>query len=162
MTLGHFTESALLVPRLLGETQANVIRELAGRLRRAERIDDLEGFIAPVMEREAAVPTLIGDGVALPHARGSGIKSLSLAVGFSAGGIPWPGRDSIVHVVFMSAIPFTETRRYLSLLSGLSKLVQDDTAFQNFINSTRAEQMLEVLESYPVDLPQHGNDLIER
>jgi fructose PTS system EIIBC or EIIC component len=154
MTLGHFTEPTLLVPRLLSETQPDVIMELAKRLARAARIHDPEDFVLPVLEREDHVPTLIGDGVALPHARGSGVSALSLAVGFSKTGIPWPDRNAVVHVVFMSAIPFAETQSYLALLAGLSKLIQDETLFTRLKSAARPEKILAVLDSVEIAMPE--------
>lgn len=156
MTVGQFTEPVLLVPRLLSDTQASAIQELAKRLYRAERIEDADGFCAPVMERELGAPTLIGNGVAMPHARGAGVTSLSLAVGISDAGIPWPERDSMVHVVFLSAIPFSQTQTYLSLLMGLSRLVQDESAFESLKNAARTEQMIEILNSISLEQPERA------
>jgi fructose PTS system EIIBC or EIIC component len=149
MTLGQFTEPKLLIPRVLSDRQEGVIRELAKRLETSGRIENAPAFLEAVLTRETEMPTFI-DGVALPHARGGAVQTLSFAVGLSAAGIPW-GEDNrrITHAVFLFAVPLSEAQTYLSLLSGLSHLMRDERAFTALKEAVQPEEMLHVLNQVP-------------
>lgn len=148
MTLGQFTEPKLLIPRLLSDRQEGAIHELTKRLEVTERIQNAPAFLEAVLKRESELPTFIGEGVAVPHVRGGAVNTLSVAVGLSAAGIPWGlDRRRIAKVVFLFAVPLTEAHTYLSLLSGLSTLINDDMAFTALKRATQPEDMHSVLRA---------------
>jgi mannitol/fructose-specific phosphotransferase system IIA component (Ntr-type) len=147
MTLGLFTEPKLLIPRLLSDRQDVALQELTGRLEATQRIQNTPAFLEAVLKRETEMPTLL-ECVAVPHVRGGAVEKLSLAVGLSATGIPW-GWDKCrrARAVFLFAVPWAEAQTYLSLLSGLSRLVQDKMAFAALRGATQPEEMLSVLHA---------------
>ena len=147
MTISRFTETKLLIPRLLSERQDGAIQELTKRLDATGRIENAPAFLEAVLEREMEMTTFV-EGVAVPHVRGRAVKQLSVAIGLSAAGIPW-GREKrrVAHAVFLFAIPLIEAATYLSLLSGLSSLIQDEIAFTALRQAMQPEEMLAVLNS---------------
>jgi len=150
MSAGEFTENKLLVPRLLSHDQLGAIQELTKRLQATGRVQDAAAFYQAVLQREYMLRTALTGGVVFPHARGTGIASLSLAVGLSGVGIPWgPTKGSVARVVFLLAIPMHETQRYLALLASLSRLSQDDDLLSSLRDCTQPEQMRQVLNLAP-------------
>jgi mannitol/fructose-specific phosphotransferase system IIA component (Ntr-type) len=147
MTIGQFTEPKLLIPCLLSDRQDGAIQELTKRLEATGRIENSPGFLEAVLKRETEMPTFI-EGVAVPHVRGGAVQKLSVAVGLSATGIPW-GLDKrrVAHAVFLFAVPLTEAQTYLSLLSGLSSLIQDEVSFTALKRATQPEEMQSVLNT---------------
>ena len=147
MTLGQFTEAKLLIPRLLSDRQDGAIQELTKRLEATGRIESASGFLEAVLKRETEMPTFV-EGVGVPHVRGRAVQKLSVAVGLSAVGIPW-GWDQrrVAHAVFLFAVPISKAATYLSLLSGLSTLIQDEMAFTALKRATQPEEMLTVLNA---------------
>jgi mannitol/fructose-specific phosphotransferase system IIA component (Ntr-type) len=147
MTLGQFTEAKLLIPLLLSDRQADAIQELTQRLEATHRIENASAFLETVLKREMDMPTFI-DGVAVPHVRGGAVSKLSVAVGTCAAGIRW-GRDGrhVAQIVFLFAVPLTESNMYLSLLSGVSSLIQDEMAFSALKRATQPEEMHSVLNA---------------
>jgi mannitol/fructose-specific phosphotransferase system IIA component (Ntr-type) len=136
------------VPRLLSDDQRGAIQELTKRLHATGRIQDASAFYEAVCERESMLGAVWEGGVVFPHARGSGINALSLAVGFSPTGIRWEtAKGSMARVVFLLAIPLHETQRYLSLLAVLSRLSQDPELFAAWQSCSQPEQMLKLLNS---------------
>jgi mannitol/fructose-specific phosphotransferase system IIA component (Ntr-type) len=149
MRLAQFTEPKLLVPRLLSGDQFGALRELAKRLQNADRIDDAHAFFEAVLEREYMLQTTPELGVAFPHARGRGVNSLSYAVGLSTDGLTWgPAKASRVQIVFLFAVPISEARPYLMLLSGLSRFAQDEQARAGLLACSQPEQILERLAAF--------------
>ena len=148
MSLDAYTEPKLLVPRLLSSDQYGAIKELAKRLYSTRRIADAEAFFQSVLEREAMLQTAPERGVVFPHARGHGVKALSVAVGLSAPGITWgEDRRYRAHLIFLLAVPLSETRPYLALLSSLARLGQDEQLRSALLDCTQPEQMLELLNT---------------
>ena len=148
MTLGQFTEPRLLIPHLLSDRQDGAIQELTKRLAATGRIQNAPAFLEAVLKREAELPTFVGEGVAVPHVRGGAVPKLSIAVGLSSVGIPWSwDTRRVVKVVFLFAVPLTEAQTYLSLLSGLSSLINDEMAFDALRRATQPEEMLSVLNA---------------
>jgi mannitol/fructose-specific phosphotransferase system IIA component (Ntr-type) len=146
MTFGQFTEPRLLVPRLLSDRGDRAVHELARRLEATGRIHSAKAFVSAVLERDAALSMVIADGVVAPHARGGAVTRLSVAVGLSENGIPWGknGRTA-ARAIFLFAVPLGDAAGFLSLLSGLSTLIQDEMAFLALRRATQPEEMLNVL-----------------
>ncbi len=147
MTFGQFTESKLLIPHLHSSRSDGAIRELAKSLETTGRIGNPTAFLEAVLQREEEMPTFL-ESVAIPHARGAAVNKLSVAVGLSVPGIPW-GRDGrhIAKIVFLFAVPLSEARTYLSMLSGLSTLIHDEMACAALKHATQPEAMLGVLQT---------------
>lgn len=146
MTLAHFTEPRLLVPRLLSERQEDVIFELAKRLQCAERILNAGRFTQALMAAES-LPVAVLDSIAFPHLRGGAVKKLSLAIGLSQPGIRWGrGRSPIVHMVALFTVPLSEEQTYLSLVVAFSSFIKDESAFSELRQCVRCEAMSSVLE----------------
>jgi len=60
-------------------------------------------FYPSVVEREAIVSTLLGEGIALPHSLGLLAKKTVVVTLLSPCGIPWGDRET-AHVIFLLAI----------------------------------------------------------
>lgn len=105
----------------LGSTLEDVVRALAGRLRDAGRVSDLDGFVADVLAREAQGSTALPGGVALPHARSAGAATPSVAIA----ALPTPLAEGghQVDLVFLLAVPGDQPDRYLALLRQVSNAV---------------------------------------
>lgn len=161
MTLVKFTETKLMIPRLLSTDHAGAIKELTKKLHNAGRIDDPLAFFQAVLEREFMLRSYPESGVVFPHARGHGINSLFFAAGVSQEGIPWgSARGGRARLVILLAVPLSETQLYLGVLSGLSRLCQDEILLNRLLECHQAEEMMAVFDE--VEPPMHpraeGND----
>jgi mannitol/fructose-specific phosphotransferase system IIA component (Ntr-type) len=148
MTLGQFTEQGLLIPRLRGDRQEDVLRELAERLEVSGRLVDPSGFIEAVLKREGDAPTFIGNGLAIPHVREAGSHQLSFAAGLSRDGVPWG--PNIATVVCLFAVPSRDDGSYLWVIASLGKFIFDKKAFSVFRDAKHPEDMLDVLNKVEV------------
>jgi mannitol/fructose-specific phosphotransferase system IIA component (Ntr-type) len=144
MTLGQFTETDLLAPTLPGGSQDGAIAELTRRLELTGRIQNATAFLKEALAREAQQPMFVGKGVVVPHVRSSDALKLSVAVGLAGNGVAWGGHGT-ANIVFLFAVPSTEAGKYLLLLSGLSRLMQDTAAFTALKVATQPEEMWRVL-----------------
>ena len=94
---------------------------------------DAETIYAAAWERERIMPTSLGNGVAIPHARLDGLKAPIVAVGFSAGGIDFDARDGLpARLIFLVLTPTDDNRTQLQILADIGRL------FKTEQNVTRA------------------------
>jgi len=147
MTLADFTSPDLIVPRLSGQDVASVIQELSQALQREKRVTDLLPFYHAALNREFMVSTGMEAGMAFPHARLPGLRDLCFALGRSEEPLSWGPRASrSVRLVFLMAVPATDSTQYLLLISGLARLTKEPGLLEKLHLADDAGQILEVLQ----------------
>jgi mannitol/fructose-specific phosphotransferase system IIA component (Ntr-type) len=150
MTLGRFTESKLLVPRLECATRETALVELSKRLASAGRVDSADTFLSAVLAHDALAPAVF-EGIAVALARGQSAKELSFALGLSSRAICWSVSGApAVGAVFLLAVPQSAGELHLSLVLTLSSFISDTAAFSALRRCTKPEQMLDVLNGVRV------------
>src|SRR5438552_13250230 len=126
ITLADFTTHGLIVPHLHGRDLPSILQELSQALQREARLPDLLPFYQAALNREFLGSTDLEPGMAFPHARLPGLKELSFAFGRSDEPLDWGGKAGrSVRLVFLMAVPATDSARYLLLISGLARLAKD-------------------------------------
>lgn len=101
------TSNAPFVVRMMAAELAEAVGYCAAALERA------------AMEREQSEPTFVGRGLAVPHARVSGLPGSAIYVARSTAGIPWA--EGVAHVVLFTAAPEEYPEQYLKLLSAATR-----------------------------------------
>lgn len=108
-----------------------VIRHLAGLLRSAGYIHDLEGYIRDVYLREKEGVTGIGGHVAIPHGKSDSVGKVGIAVGRTREMIQWESYDGEPsQMFFLFAVPADSkgAKDHLRLIAELAgKLGRDKT-----------------------------------
>ena|SRR5436190_7041303 len=146
MTLADFTSPALIVPHLHGHDAAAVIQELSRALHRQNRILDLLLFYHTALNRELMVSTDMEAGMAFPHARLATLKELCFAFGRSDAPLAWGIRlGSAVRLVFLIAVPATDSTQHLALISGLTRLAMNSRLVEKLHAAQDTMQVMEVL-----------------
>jgi mannitol/fructose-specific phosphotransferase system IIA component (Ntr-type) len=147
MTLADFTSPGLIIPRLRGKDVASVIQELSQALQRERRVPDLLPFYHAALNREFLVSTDMEAGMAFPHARVPRLKELSFALGRGNEPLAWGARAVCsVRLVFLSAVPATDSTQYLQLISGLARLAKDNRLVEKLHAAQDTFQILELLQ----------------
>jgi len=147
MTLADFTSPGLIIPRLHGHDVASVIQELSQALQREKRVIDLLPFYHAALNREFMVSTDIEAGMAFPHARLPALKELSFAFGRSDETLSWGPRSAwSVRLVFLMAVPATDSTQYLLLISGFARLTKEVRLVEKLHATQDTFQILEVLQ----------------
>ena len=147
MTLADFTSPGLVVPRLRGLDAASVIQELSQTLQRERRIPDSLPFYHAALNREFMISTDMEPGMAFPHARLPALREVSFSLGRSDEPLRWGTRTAgSVRLVFLLAVPATDSTQYLLLISGLVRLSKDAGLMARLLTARDTFQMLEVLQ----------------
>lgn len=124
----------------------DALRALLSRLVEARKLreEQIEPVLQAVLKREAVGSTAIGRGVALPHARASGLDRSVMALGLSEEGVEFNALDGeAVHAIFLVIGPEEGGDEYVVVLEKISGLIQNQD-FRSFLSRARTSR--EVLE----------------
>lgn len=162
MTLADLTHPNLILPHLWGKDVPSVIQELCQRLQREKCIPDLLPFYHAALNREFLNATDMAAGMAFPHARLPGLKSLSFALGRSRERLPWGTRMiPSVRLVFLTAVPASDSTQYMFLMAGLARLANDHQLVEKLHAARDAFQIVEVLKQVELRTISPLNSLLQ-
>jgi mannitol/fructose-specific phosphotransferase system IIA component (Ntr-type) len=126
---------------------ADAIRATAAPLAGNPAVSDFNAFCSAVLAREEMSPTAAGHGVAFPHARGNYVSEIVVAAGRSRDGVPFGASGEQVHFVFIIGTPLDKVRDYLTLLSGLARLLKDSAVRERLLSASTPEALLKALRA---------------
>lgn len=146
-SLADYTREPLIVPQIRQRDAAGAIQELSQILGREGRVPDAASFCQAVLKRELLANTVVDHEMALPHARLSGLKKLSFALGRSVEAFPWGETGARpVRLVFLLAVPAEDNTNYLPLISGLARLSQDRQQMDKLYSASTAAGIFALLD----------------
>jgi mannitol/fructose-specific phosphotransferase system IIA component (Ntr-type) len=101
---------------LHGDGVESVITELLEALRGHSCVAQPELLLRAILEREAEMPTSLGLGVAMPHARCASVSGMVVSAGRLLRPVAWGGPDRLVRHVFLIGVPLHAIEDYLKLI----------------------------------------------
>jgi mannitol/fructose-specific phosphotransferase system IIA component (Ntr-type) len=135
---------AVKVP-LAGERKQQAIDELVDVLAAAGQIDDPSTLKRIVWEREMQRSTGIGEGLAIPHGKHPGTKSLVMAIGRPAQPIEFDAIDrKPVRLIVLLASPPERTSDHIQALGKISRLMTNVAFREATYNAPTAEALYEL------------------
>jgi PTS system nitrogen regulatory IIA component len=157
MLLTDFIGADCVLSEMKTKTKAEALQELTELVIQSRKLKGMEGALDQVMAREATESTGIGNGIAVPHARISGLKSLYCAVGRFKGGIDFSAIDrKPVYLVFLIFYPPTQQTTYLNFIATLAKMLKDDAHLDIMMKAKDGKDIVSVLKelSLPMEAPE--------
>jgi CBS domain containing-hemolysin-like protein len=118
---------ALSAGRVVLDVEADSLAEAVGQA--FGRIDqgDLplpkEKIVPAVLDRERAMSTYLGNGLAVPHARLEGLEKPAIVFARSTPGIPVKGREDKAHLLFILLTPSGQPRIQVRLLARVAAII---------------------------------------
>lgn len=103
---------------------------------------------AAVLEREAALHTGLGRGVAIPHARIAGLPLPLLALGVSQDGVDFDAPDGLpAHVICLLLTPLDDDGAQLEILASLARTFRDSAFLDKLRRAVSYTEALALLKS---------------
>ena len=135
-----------MVENLEPRDRMGAIKALVNRLHGAGYVNDSLRFLQSVLDREDLESTVVGNGVAFPHARCGSAAHLGMALGISPHGVDFhsPRHPEPVRLICLVAVPGEGDIRYLPLLGYLCRLFHEDFV-ASFLKSRTAGEMNRML-----------------
>ena len=123
------------------------IEKFINSLERTGTIKEPNALKDALLEREKLGTTGIGQGIAMPHARSSAIKDLTVAFFRSEKGIDFKSMDSEpVHLIFLLLAPVTAGGPYLKLLAKISRLLRSDDFRKALLEAKDVANILQIIQ----------------
>lgn len=127
--------------------KTEIIKELAALINNENRLNNFEGYLESVLEREESITTGIGFGIAIPHGKCKSVDVPTVAFGRVETGVEWKSLDEEpVHIIFLLAVPEeAESNQHLKILAALSRKLLDDSFREGLLNINDEEELLDLL-----------------
>ncbi len=123
--------------------KVEAIRELAELVVAQGRGTDVDAIVADVLARdEMGTPQV--EGVAIPHARTSGVSTASVAVGRTAG-VVFDPEEGPATTIFMILVPDSASDEHIVILSGLARRLMDPDFTALLRSASTAEELATAL-----------------
>jgi len=127
MQIADFLSERVIIPVLAGQTKGGVLEELAESAAQNLEIDS-RGLLNTLWERERLGSTAIAEGIAIPHARLSGVSKLAAVFGRHPQGVDFESLDgSPTNLFFMLIVPQESAGEHLKVLARVSRLMKNAT-----------------------------------
>jgi PTS system nitrogen regulatory IIA component len=126
MPVTEMLDESLVKLDLESSNGKDALSELVQLLVDAGTLEQADGFLGKLLDREKLMTTALGDGVAFPHPRepqGSLFARPKVVVGISSRGVDFDSLDGKpVHIIFL--ICASDDRSHLSILALLTRVVR--------------------------------------
>lgn len=119
--------------------------EMVNLLKKEDKIESEDKFLAKIIEREREGSTGFGRGIAVPHGKSETVNELSLSIGRSKKGIEYHSLDGRkVNLVFMVADYPDYSPEYLKLVSTLVSWLREDNFRKELLNADGKTEFIEL------------------
>lgn len=126
MKIADVLERKTIITNLEAKSKPEVIEELAERISSVFTNINQERLVEVLMEREKLCSTAVDSGVAIPHAKLSGISNIIAGFGRSAAGIDFDSLDAKkTHLFIVVIAPENSTGSHIQLLARISKIFKN-------------------------------------
>lgn len=123
------------------------INYLAGKLKDAGYIADVEEYVEDIYLRESQGQTGIGNYVAIPHGKSSSVTQVGIAIGRMEQEIEWETLDGKgVKLIFLFAVgkDNENAMTHLKLLAEIARKLGNDEAIEALLNVKTVEDLKNV------------------
>jgi len=156
--MSHFCHF-LAEGNILCDSQAKNVREVVAELARqvARNTAGLipEEIEREVMLRESTTPTIIGTGLAVPHARMAAVKDIIVAMALSRTGIDFGVAGMLpVKVVILLLTPEDDPGIHLQVLSALAKDFSNPVAVETVSQAQTTGEVMKFFGGRTTTIPQ--------
>ena len=154
-TIRDLLRDDLIIEELAATDKTGVLWEFSRLLRLARRIEDEEGLVRILLERESLGSTGIGDGVAIPHAKIHLLPEMLVAFGRSSSGINFHALDNKpVHLFFLLVTPDDMPGEHLKALARISRILKNPIIREKLRQASHGEQIKKIIYDEDSKYPQ--------
>ena len=143
MALEEILNEDIIDLNLKAATKDEVLHELAGKLKDAAYIDDVEGFVKDIYVRESEGITGMGNHIAIPHG-----KSSSIAIGRTDKEVEWESYDGQpVNLIFLFCVSDNGdfAKNHMMLLAELAGKLGNDVRVKKLQEAQSKKELLHAL-----------------
>ncbi len=136
---------------LLAEEKTAAITELVDVLYEAGKVQDRDGALKAVLERERTRSTGIGYGLAVPHGKCGACPELAMSVGRPGKPIDFESKDGkACNIICLLASPPDQTGPHIQALARISRPMLMENFRRDLAQAADAQAFYEVIRNHEV------------
>lgn len=129
-------------------TKEELLRGLSEVVLERADSDLVEQIYSAALERESAVNTYVGEGVAIPHARIDGVEGISIALARDPEGFPYGVEtDQPVRIVFLVVGNEDLTEEHVGVLGAIANAVKSVELREKILEASDVDEIHRLLDS---------------
>lgn len=142
---------ALTPGRVILDLEASSLEEVIGQAFGRIRAEELplprERMVKAVLDRERAMSTYLGRGLAVPHARLEGLDRPVLLFVRPGGGVPVQGRDERARLIFILMTPAGAPRVQVRLLARICGFLDSEYVTERLLEARTPAEIVEAVRA---------------
>ena len=146
MKLFEIIDEDNVMPDLKCSDKKGVLEELAGLISDHDPSIDKTALIKVLVERERLGTTGIGDGVAIPHGKLSGVKRPVISFGRCKNGLDFDSIDGQPAYLFCLLVaPENSSGIHLQVLARIAKILKSSTFRQRLMEANTRKELYQAI-----------------
>jgi PTS system nitrogen regulatory IIA component len=143
-----FLAPQAVIPELAGREKGAVLDEVARGLAVQHRSLDEKRVVSVLWEREKISSTAIGEGVAIPHGKLTGLDRVIGVFARSLSGVDFASLDGgLTYLFFVLLAPENAAADHLKALARISRLLKDPAFRSRLMNAQTSQEIFETIAS---------------
>ncbi len=148
MKITDFLSVDTVIPALVNHDKSSVLGELADGLAAKHPNLDQKQVLAVLQERERISSTAIGDGVAIPHGKLTGLDKIYGMFARSPAGVDFNSLDGgPTHLFFVLIAPENAAADHLKALARISRLLKDESFRQHLMVARTQQELFQLISA---------------
>jgi len=146
MKITDMLKREFVLEQLKAGNKRDALAELAGVFALGRIKVDSEAMLHVLLERERLGSTGIGDGIAIPHGKLSGLEEMVVSFGRSREGIAFEAMDGKpVHLFFLLMAPENSAGQHLKALAKISRMLKDANFRKSLLEAKMHEELFRII-----------------
>jgi mannitol/fructose-specific phosphotransferase system IIA component (Ntr-type) len=134
---------------LKGKTKKSILNELLDMLAAQGKPLDRDIALKDLMEREQTMSTAIPNGIAIPRAKTTAVKELTVAIGIKKSGVDFDSAlDDKTHIIILALAPPDKAKPLYKFILAITATLNDDTIRSKILAAKTSEEVAELLCGY--------------
>lgn len=146
MKIAEFLSPDAVIPDLRATSKSDVLRELSACLAKAQPALKPDRLVEVFRDREKLGSTGIGEGVAIPHGKLTGLSHLCASFGVSRSGVNFEAIDGKPTFLFFALVaPENSAGVHLKALARISRLFKNPRFRQAILEAKTSEEIYRLI-----------------
>ena len=146
MKITDVLQRAFVLDEIKARSKRGALEELVGVFAKGGVKADPDAILHVILERERLGNTGIGDGVAIPHGKISGLDGMVVSFGRSREGIPFEAMDGKpVQLFFLLMAPENSAGQHLKVLAKISRMLKDPVFRKNLLEAKTHDDLFRII-----------------
>ncbi|MGF3115022.1 PTS fructose transporter subunit IIABC [Facklamia sp. P12945] len=130
---------------LIVRNKSEALKSLVNNFDQVGGVTDPKELFQSLQAREQLSTTGVGNGVAMPHAQSSTVKTPIIIFARSQAGINWQALDEKdVHLIFMILMPKNSSNEHLKAIASLSKKLMEEGMIDQLMSVKNAHEVVDL------------------